>query len=114
MQVLIVAGPYRTGVRAGSPLPTAGPRLGRRTDLTFPFLPPPQKNWSPPSDSSPDTRTPGGISSLSKTSPVRGSTRLKSLWSPSQVPYQSSPSTPRDPCDEAIGLDSAKYPHTHE
>src|SRR5262245_49821226 len=71
----------------------AEPRLGRRTALTFPLLPPPQKNRSPPSDSSPDTPTPGGISSLSKTFPVRGSTRLTSLSSPSQVPCQSSPST---------------------
>ena len=73
-------------------LPVAEPRLGRRTVLTFPLLPPPQKNRSPPSDSSPETPTPGGISSLSRTSPVRGSTRLKSLLSPSQVPCQSSPS----------------------
>src|ERR1700731_5321510 len=43
-------------------LPSAEPRLGRRTVLTFPLLPPPQKNCSPPSDSSPDTPTPGGIS----------------------------------------------------
>src|SRR5712671_5801251 len=67
-------------------------RRGRRTALTFPLLPPPQKNRSPPSDSSPDTPTPGGISSLSRTCPVRGSTRLTSLSSPSQVPCQSSPS----------------------
>ena len=26
------------------PLPAAEPRLGRRTALTFPLLPPPQKN----------------------------------------------------------------------
>src|SRR5208282_2350197 len=70
----------------------AEPRLGRRTVLTLPLLPPPQKNRSPPSDSSPDTPTPGGISSRSRTSPVRGSTRLKSLSSPSHVPCQSSPS----------------------
>src|ERR1039458_8188695 len=44
------------------------------------------------SNSSPETPTPGGISRLSTTSPVRGSTRLKSLSSPSQVPCQSSPS----------------------
>src|SRR5580704_13484850 len=79
-----------TGI--SEPLPAAEPRLGRRTVLTFPLLPPPQKNCSPPSDSSPDTPTPGGISRLSRTSPVRGSTRLKSLSSPSQVPCQSSPS----------------------
>ena len=29
--------------------------LDRRTALIFPLFPPPQKNWSPPSDSSPDT-----------------------------------------------------------
>src|SRR5262245_29200452 len=69
------------------------PRLGRRTALTFPLLPPPQKNQSPPSDSSPDTPAPRGISSLSRTSPVRGSIRLTSLSSPSQVPCHSSPST---------------------
>src|SRR6202022_1443720 len=74
------------------PLPFAAPRRGRRTVITFPLFPPPQKNRSPPSDSSPETPTPGGISSLSITSPVRGSTRLKSLSSPSQVPCQSSPS----------------------
>src|SRR5262249_40281188 len=70
----------------------AEPRLGRRMALTFPLLPPPQKNRSPPSDSSPDTPTPGGISTLSRTCPVRGSTRLTSLSLPSQVPCQSSPS----------------------
>ena len=31
-----------TGI--SEPLPDAGPRLGRRTVLTFPLLPPPQKN----------------------------------------------------------------------
>jgi hypothetical protein len=79
--------------RVSEPLPVAAPRLGRRTALTFPLLPPPQKNRSPPSDSSPETPTPDGISSFSRTSPVRGSTRLTSLSSPSQVPRQSSPST---------------------
>jgi hypothetical protein len=79
-----------TGSR--SRCPSRERRLGRRTALTFPLLPPPQKNRSPPSDSSPDTPTPGGISSVSRTSPVRGSTRRTSLSSPSQVPCQSSPS----------------------
>jgi hypothetical protein len=74
------------------PLPAAETRLGRRTALTLPLSPPPQKNRSPPSDSSPETPTPGGRSSLSSTSPVRGSTRRNSLSSPSQVPCQSSPS----------------------
>src|SRR5947208_5302736 len=73
-------------------LPVAEPRLGRRTVLTLPLFPLPQKNRSPPSDSSPETATPGGISTLPRTSPVRGSTRRKSLWSPSQVPCHSSPS----------------------
>ena len=50
--------------------PVAELRLGRRTVLTLPLLPPPQKNRSPPSDSSPETAAPGGISSLSRTSPV--------------------------------------------
>src|SRR6266849_3919228 len=89
-----------TGV--SEPLPAAEPRLGRRTALTFPLLPPPQKNRSPPSDSSPDMPTPGGISSLSRTSPVRGSTRLKSLSSPSQVPCQSSPSTQVTPVTKRL------------
>src|SRR5712691_5920265 len=79
-----------TGI--SEPLPVAEPRLGRRTVRTLPLLPPPQKNRSPPSDSSPETFTPGGISSLPRTSPVRGSTRRKSLSSPSQVPCHSSPS----------------------
>jgi hypothetical protein len=74
-------------------LSLAEPRLGRRTARTFPLFPPPQKNRSPPSDSSPETPTPGGISSLARTSPVRGSIRLTSLSSPSQVTCQSSPST---------------------
>ena len=50
--------------------PVADPRRGRRTALTFPLLPPPQNNMSRPSDSSPETPTPGGISSFSRTSPV--------------------------------------------
>lgn len=39
------------------PLP-AEPRLGRRTTLTFPLFCPPQKNRSPPSNSSPEISTP--------------------------------------------------------
>jgi hypothetical protein len=88
--------PARTAYRGdgppASPPSAAGPRPGRRTALTFPLPPPPRKNRSPPSDSSPDTPVPGGISSVSRTSPVRGSTRLRSLSSPSQVPCHSSPS----------------------
>ena len=77
-------------------------RFGRRTARTFPLFPPPQKNRSPPSDSSPDTPTPGGISSRSRTSPVPGSTRLTSLSSPSQVPCQSSPSTQVTPVTKRL------------
>src|SRR5262249_19790641 len=77
-------------------------RLGRRTALTFPLLPPPQKNSSPPSDSSPDTPTPGGISSRSRTTPVRGSIRRRSLSSPSQVPCHSSPSTQVTPVTKRL------------
>src|SRR2546426_189492 len=84
------------------PPPVAAPRLGRRTALTFPLVAPPQKNRSPPLDSSPDTNTPGGISIFSRTSPVRGSTRLKSLSLPSQVPCQSSPSTQVTPVTKRL------------
>ena len=82
--------------------------LGRRTARTLPLLPPPQKNRSPPSDSSPDTPVPGGISSLSRTSPVRGSMRLTSLSSPSQVPCQSSPSTQVTPVTKRLDFDGAQ------
>src|SRR6185369_6352491 len=82
--------------------PVAAPRLGRRTTRTFPVPPPPQKNRSPPSDSSPDTLTPGGISSVCRTSPVRGSTRRRSLTSSSQVPCQSSPSTQVTPVTKRL------------
>jgi hypothetical protein len=40
-------GPHHFLVEAmgiSEPLPVAEPRLGRRTALTFPLLPPPQKN----------------------------------------------------------------------
>jgi hypothetical protein len=33
-----------TGIWISEPLPAAEPRLGRRTALTLPLLPPPQKN----------------------------------------------------------------------
>ena len=83
-------------------LAVSEPRFGRRTALNLPLLPPPQKNRSPPSDSSPETPTPGGISSLSRSSPVRGLTRLKSLPSSSQVPCQSSPSTQVTPVTKRV------------
>ena len=86
------------------PLPVATPRLGRRTVLTLPLLPPPQKNRSPPSDSSPETLTPGGMSSVSRTSPVRGSTHRKSLWSPSQASIQVTPVTKRFGLDRAVPI----------
>jgi hypothetical protein len=66
--------------------------LRRRTVRIFPDPPPPQKNQSPQSDSSPDTFAPGGISRSSRTRPVPGSTRRNSFSSPSHVPCQSSPS----------------------
>jgi len=81
----------RARIEVQSP-PFAVPRLGRRTALTLPLLPPPQKKRSTPLDSSPEIIVPAGISSFSKTAPVCGSIRLKSLSSPSQVPCQSSPS----------------------
>src|SRR5262249_49467140 len=80
----------------------AEPPLGRRTTLTFPLLSPPQKNRSPPSDSSPDTVIPGGISSLCRTSPVCGSMRRKSLSPPSRVACQSSPSTQVTPVTKRL------------
>jgi AraC family transcriptional regulator len=80
----------------------SAPHLRRRTVLTLPLVPPPQKNRSAPSDSSPETFTPGGISIVSSTSPVRGSTRLNSLASPSQVPCQSSPSTQVTPVTKRL------------
>src|SRR5262249_57828346 len=88
--------------RVGSVVPHGRRRLGRRTVLTLPLGPPPQKNRSPPSDSSPETPTPRGISSASSTSPVRGSTRLTSLSSPSQVPCQTSPSTQVTPVTKRL------------
>src|ERR1700693_273271 len=46
--------------------------------------------------------TPRGISTLSRPSPVRGSIRLKSLSSPSQVACQSSPSTQVTPVTKRL------------
>src|SRR5262245_49078715 len=80
----------------------AEPRLGRRTALSFPLRPPPQKNRSPPSDSSPDTPVPGGILSSSRTSPVLGSMCRSSLSSPSHVPCHSSPSTQVTPVTKRL------------
>ena len=48
---------------------------------------------SPPSDSRPETLTPGGMSSCARTLPLCGSMRRISLSSPSQVACDSSPST---------------------
>src|SRR5690606_13056051 len=64
-------------------------RFGRRTTLSLPLVPPPQKKRSPPSLSRPDTTVSGGISSFSRTSPLAGSTCRSSLWSASQVPCHS-------------------------
>ena len=88
--------------RLSVPPPMAAPRLGRRTALTLPLFPPPQKKRSAPSDSSPDTHTPGGISSCSRTLPLCGSIRRNSLCSPSHVPCQSSPSTQVTPVTKRL------------
>jgi predicted dithiol-disulfide oxidoreductase (DUF899 family) len=45
----------------------AAARFGRRIALSLPLLPPPQKNRSPPSDSSPETQAPAGRTSTEKT-----------------------------------------------
>ena len=58
---------------------TEPPLAGLRTALTLPLEPPPQKNVSPPFDSSPDTLMPGGMSICSSTSPDCGSIRRSSL-----------------------------------
>src|SRR5579862_763240 len=78
-------------------------RAGRRTTLTFAVPPPPQKSRSAPSDASPDTSTPCCISSVSSTSPVRASTRRRSLSSPSHVACHSSPSTHVTPVTKRLG-----------
>src|SRR5260370_455633 len=51
---------------AGIPaaLPAAESRRGRRTALSLPLSPPPQKNCSPPADSSPATYAPDGCSCI--------------------------------------------------
>jgi hypothetical protein len=75
---------------------------GRRTTLTFPLPPPPQKNLSPPSNSSPETPTPSGILRLSRTSPVFASTRRSSLSSRSHVPCHRAPSTKVTPVTKRL------------
>src|SRR5262249_55521398 len=94
---------YSLAESTGLPeLPAAEARLGRRTTLTFPLGPPPQKNRSPPSHSSPETTSPRGISIRSRTVPVRGSTRLTSPSSPPQGPGQSSPPTQVPPVTKRL------------
>ena len=86
----------RSGYRAGA-------RFGRRTALIFPLFPPPQNKRSPPSDFKPgDASRRRGMSSSSSTSPVCGSSRRKSLCSPSQVACQSSPSTQVTPVTKRL------------
>ena len=75
---------------------------GRGGKLIFPVFPPPQKNRSPPSDSRPETFTPGGMVRLSRTSSVCGSMRRSSLSSASQVPCQRSPSTQVTPVTKRL------------
>ena len=50
----------------------------------------------------PDTALPAGMSSSSSTLPVCGSIRRNSLWSPSQVPCHSSPSTQVTPVTKRL------------
>ena len=90
------------------PLPAAELRLGRRTLLTLPLLPPPQKNRSPPSDSSPDTPAPGGIlKALQNLSRSRiEPPQIASVAFPRGVPEFAV--DPGDPGDETVGLDGAK------
>src|SRR6185312_17294795 len=68
-------------------------RYGRSMTRSLPLGPPPQKKWSGPAASSPETPVPAGISRRSSTVPVSGSMCRTSLVSFSQVPCQSSPST---------------------
>src|SRR5690606_2352510 len=61
-----------------SPRRYRAPEDGRRTTRSFALVPPPQKKRSAPSDSSPDTPTPAGMSRRSRTSPVSASMRRSS------------------------------------
>lgn len=55
------------GLSVPQPTKTYGRRAGRRIARTFALTVSPQNNVSPPFDSRPDTPTPGGISSRSRT-----------------------------------------------
>jgi hypothetical protein len=81
---------------------------GWRMALTFPFLPPPQKNRSPPSDSSPETPTLGGSSSFSQDlSCLRiDSPHIALVTFPGAVPALTI--DPSHAGDEAVGLDRGK------
>ena len=84
-------------------------RLGlHRTALTLPLSPPPQKNVSPPLDSSPDTAMPGGMSICSSTSPdLRiDPAQLAFIGFPGAVPELAV--DPGDAGDEAVRLDGAQ------
>ncbi|BAB49164.1 mlr1907 [Mesorhizobium japonicum MAFF 303099] len=76
--------------------------FGRRTARTTGVDVLPQNRRSAPSDSSPDTVMPAGRSSRSRSLPVFGSTRRRSLSSPSQVPCHSSPSTQVTPVTKRL------------
>ncbi len=88
--------------------PRAGARRGRRTALTLPLLPPPQKNRSAPSDSSPDTPTPAA--SRAARAPLAGSridaSQLALVTFPRRVPELAI--DPGDAGDEAVRIDRAK------
>ena len=109
---LVRTGRFRTSWQttswSGPNTSPAMPYAGLRTTLTFRLFCPPQKNRSPPSDSSPEIVIPRGMPTLSSTCPVRGSTRRKSLSSYSSVACQSSPATHVTPRHEAVGFDRTK------
>jgi hypothetical protein len=85
----------------------AEPRWGRRTALTLPLRPPPQKNRAPPSDSRPDTLTGRHHERFQDFSRSRiDSPHLALVTFPGAVPELAV--GPGDPGDEAIGLDRAK------
>ena len=81
--------PPRLAWAGGRPAPCRCFRRRRRTDRRH-------------RTRAPTTPAPAGISSLSSTSPVRGSMRRNSLSSPSQVPCQSSPSTQVTPVTKRL------------
>src|ERR1700742_1570171 len=97
------SGPAPEGAPRNDGFPSSrSHHLGRRTARTLPLLPPPQKNRSLPSDSSPDTVVSGGMSSRTSSSPVFASMPVRPPSSFSQLPCQSSPSTQVTPLTKRL------------